>query len=124
MSATGPLYLRLLPNLLPCSEPTRCAKNGGAPSRQSSFHHVAYSRGASDDRRDHEPSFWQRSGEGLEEVYLGLRTSDGVPPDRLPADTVAAWTDAGWARTSPDRRLRLTPEGWLRLDALVASATA
>ena len=61
---------------------------------------------------------------GLEEVYLGLRTSDGVPPDRLPADTVAAWTEAGWARTSPDRRLRLTPEGWLRLDALVASATA
>jgi oxygen-independent coproporphyrinogen III oxidase len=60
---------------------------------------------------------------GLEEVYLGLRTSDGLPDDRLPADTVAAWTAAGWAHAVSDRRIRLTPEGWLRLDALVASAT-
>jgi oxygen-independent coproporphyrinogen-3 oxidase len=61
---------------------------------------------------------------GLEEVYLGLRTSDGLPDHRLPADTVAEWTAAGWAHAGPDRRIRLTPEGWLRLDALVASATA
>ena len=35
----------------------------------------------------------------LEEVYLGLRTSDGLAPDLLPPDTVAAWTEAGWAQT-------------------------
>jgi len=59
----------------------------------------------------------------LEEVYLGLRTSEGVPSALLPADTVEAWTRAGWAQSNSDRRVRLTPEGWLRLDALVASAT-
>lgn len=58
----------------------------------------------------------------LEDVYLGLRTADGVEPDLLPPDTVAAWTEAGWAQTISGR-VRLTPEGWLRLDALVAAAT-
>lgn len=60
----------------------------------------------------------------LEEVYLGLRTSDGLVPGRLPSETVAAWTEVGWAQTTAGGRVRLTPEGWLRLDALVASATA
>jgi oxygen-independent coproporphyrinogen-3 oxidase len=60
----------------------------------------------------------------LEEVYLGLRTDRGVPAERLPPEAIAAWTVAAWARTDPDGRLRLTPEGWLRLDALVASASA
>ena len=55
----------------------------------------------------------------LEERYLGLRTSDGLPAGALPADTVARWTAAGWATESD--RVRLTPEGWLRLDALVAA---
>ncbi|HET7024479.1 MAG TPA: hypothetical protein VFI39_04675 [Gemmatimonadales bacterium] len=91
----------------------------------------------------------------LEEIYLGLRTVDGVPQDRLPAPVVANWVDEGWAVTSPpdplgaasfdpliatplgprsssppdplstfvergsEARVRLTPEGWLRLDALV-----
>lgn len=58
----------------------------------------------------------------LEEVYLGLRTSDGLTAERLAAETLAAWTDAGWAETVAGR-VRLTPEGWLRLDALVASVT-
>jgi len=61
---------------------------------------------------------------GLEEIYLGLRTSDGLPAGRLPPETVAAWTEAGWGRITSDGRVRLTAEGWLRLDALVASATA
>jgi oxygen-independent coproporphyrinogen-3 oxidase len=60
----------------------------------------------------------------LEEAYLGLRTSTGFPAERLPADTVAAWAGAGWAREDTDGRVRLTVEGWLRLDALVASAAA
>jgi oxygen-independent coproporphyrinogen-3 oxidase len=67
---------------------------------------------------------WEELSDGavaLEEAYLGLRTTDGVAADRLPADTVAAWTEAGWATTA-GRRVTLTAEGWLRLDALVAAA--
>ncbi len=56
----------------------------------------------------------------LEEVYLGLRTVDGLPADRLPPETVTAWTEAGWAVPTPGR-IRLTAEGWLRLDALAAA---
>jgi oxygen-independent coproporphyrinogen-3 oxidase len=56
----------------------------------------------------------------LEEVYLGLRTVDGLPAGRLPADTVAAWREAGWA-VATSGRIRLTAEGWLRLDALAAA---
>lgn len=60
----------------------------------------------------------------LEEIYLGLRTTAGLPSGRLGPETVVAWTGAGWASEDPDGRVRLTPEGWLRLDALVASAAA
>ena len=56
----------------------------------------------------------------LEEIYLGLRTSDGLPLAYLPAEPVTRWIGAGWAK-SLRGRLVLTPEGWLRLDALVAS---
>lgn len=59
----------------------------------------------------------------LEEIYLGLRTIEGLSRDRLPADDVRAWEAHGWARTGPDARVRLSAEGWLRLDALVGSAT-
>ena len=59
----------------------------------------------------------------LEDLYLGLRTSDGLAADRLPPKTVEQWIDAGWATLTarpPDRpTVRLTAEGWLRLDALV-----
>jgi oxygen-independent coproporphyrinogen-3 oxidase len=58
----------------------------------------------------------------LEEVYLGLRTSDGLPAGRLSPEMVGAWLDAGWARFDGGGMVRLTPEGWLRLDALVAAA--
>ena len=56
----------------------------------------------------------------VEDLYLGLRTRDGVPADRLPPGTVAAWQSTGWAVLSGNR-VRLTPEGWLRLDALAAA---
>jgi putative oxygen-independent coproporphyrinogen III oxidase len=56
----------------------------------------------------------------LEEIYLGLRTVEGLPADRLPLESVAAWTEAGWAVATPGR-IRLTAEGWLRLDALAAA---
>ncbi len=55
----------------------------------------------------------------LERRYLGLRTIDGLEPDDLPVGIRDAWEAAGWARTSD--RTRLTPEGWLRLDALAAA---
>lgn len=57
----------------------------------------------------------------LERRYLGLRTIDGLPLDEIPADVRSAWHAAGWARVDGDR-LRLTVEGWLRLDALVGAA--
>lgn len=56
----------------------------------------------------------------LEELYLGLRTSDGVPGSMIPQAQIQAWTANGWAEPT-DERLRLTAEGWLRLDALVRS---
>jgi oxygen-independent coproporphyrinogen-3 oxidase len=59
----------------------------------------------------------------LEELYLGLRTRDGIPPDRLSPETTASWAAHGWAELDAGR-LRLTAEGWLRLDALVAAAAA
>jgi len=56
----------------------------------------------------------------LEELYLGLRTEAGLPVGRVPPALAARWEDAGWARLG-EGRIRLTPEGWLRLDALVAA---
>ncbi|MGH3992175.1 MAG: radical SAM family heme chaperone HemW, partial [Pseudonocardiaceae bacterium] len=58
----------------------------------------------------------------LEEVYLGLRTSSGLASEHLPAEDRRRWVEAGWA-TATDGRVRLTAEGWLRLDALVASVS-
>jgi oxygen-independent coproporphyrinogen III oxidase len=58
-----------------------------------------------------------------EQVYLGLRSDGGL--DVLPneMELVRRWVDAGWARLDSDGRLRCTPEGWLRLDALAAALT-
>ncbi len=56
----------------------------------------------------------------LEQLYLGLRTREGVPARQLPSETTDSWLSAGWAERWGER-LRLTPEGWLRLDALTAA---
>jgi putative oxygen-independent coproporphyrinogen III oxidase len=53
----------------------------------------------------------------LEELYLGLRTTEGIPLDAIPRSTADRWSGSGWAEVTD--RIRLTPEGWLRLDALV-----
>ncbi len=63
-------------------------------------------------------SDWQQQ---LEDLYLGLRTDRGVPDGRVPPEVARRWIGAGWARRERNR-LVLTPSGWLRLDALVASA--
>ena len=57
----------------------------------------------------------------LEELYLGLRTREGLPLDRVAAEDVAAWREAGWAEAGGNG-VQLTPEGWLRLDGLVGAA--
>jgi oxygen-independent coproporphyrinogen-3 oxidase len=58
-----------------------------------------------------------------ERVYLGMRSDVGL--ELLPGDldVVQRWVDAGWSTVGPDGRLRCTPEGWLRLDALAAALT-
>ncbi len=58
-----------------------------------------------------------------EVVYLGLRTSDGLPEQESDHATLDQWVGAGWAVR--DRGLiRLTSEGWLRLDSLATTLTA
>ena len=59
-----------------------------------------------------------------ERVYLGLRTVDGLTLEPGERARVARWVAAGWGGVGPDGRLRLTPAGWLRLDALAADLTA
>jgi oxygen-independent coproporphyrinogen-3 oxidase len=58
----------------------------------------------------------QIASEGL---YLGLRTSDGLELAGANLVKADAWLREGWARRDGNV-IRLTPEGWLRLDALVA----
>ncbi len=55
----------------------------------------------------------------LERIYLALRTTDGLPLRRPPPPSAAQWVEQGWMVQQGDR-LRCTPEGWLRLDAIVA----
>jgi oxygen-independent coproporphyrinogen-3 oxidase len=57
--------------------------------------------------------------EHLEQLYLGLRTSDGVPSSWIPPADRATWLAAGWVRPERPDRVVLTPDGWLRLDSLV-----
>jgi oxygen-independent coproporphyrinogen-3 oxidase len=57
-----------------------------------------------------------------ERVYLGLRTAQGL---RIPDGSepmVRRWTEEGWAAVAGST-VRLTPLGWLRLDALAAALT-
>src|SRR5882672_6876002 len=57
----------------------------------------------------------------LERVYLALRTDAGLPRAAFPrlSPPLSAWLRAGWVTEEGDK-LVCTPEGWLRLDALVA----
>jgi oxygen-independent coproporphyrinogen-3 oxidase len=56
----------------------------------------------------------------MERRYLGLRTWEGVDADLIPSANRRVWVTEGWAMEGQGR-VRLTEEGWLRLDALVAS---
>jgi putative oxygen-independent coproporphyrinogen III oxidase len=58
-----------------------------------------------------------------EEVYLGLRTTNGLAMDGADLARTERWISAGWATLVGADRLVLTPRGWLRLDALAADLT-
>ena len=57
-----------------------------------------------------------------ERVYLGLRTVDGFAAAGSDLDRARKWSEAGWAEIDRDV-VRLTPEGWLRLDSLASGLT-
>jgi putative oxygen-independent coproporphyrinogen III oxidase len=57
----------------------------------------------------------------IEDLYLGLRTDSGVPVSVVSAPDLAAWKAEGWAEEA-EGRVRLSAEGWLRLDALVGAS--
>lgn len=68
-----------------------------------------------------------RENRVAETVYLGLRTIDGLAVEPSDIAHVARWIDAGWVELTQDAtgsRLKCTPLGWLRLDALAADLTA
>ena len=56
----------------------------------------------------------------LERRYLGLRTAEGL--HLPPSAPLSAMVEKGWLVEQADR-VRCTPEGWLRLDALVGALT-
>lgn len=57
-----------------------------------------------------------------EKVYLGLRTVDGYEGTDSDLNVARSWVEHGWA-TIDGQIIRLTPEGWLRLDSLAAGLT-
>jgi oxygen-independent coproporphyrinogen-3 oxidase len=62
-----------------------------------------------------------------EDVYLGLRTSRGLPITEAQLTDLRRWVEAGWAILDDpfdQPRVRLTPTGWLRLDGLAAELAA
>ena len=57
-----------------------------------------------------------------EQVYLGLRTSGGLEISAPESRLIQPWIVSGWA-TLHGQTLRLTANGWLRLDSLASSLT-
>jgi oxygen-independent coproporphyrinogen-3 oxidase len=57
-----------------------------------------------------------------ERTYIGLRTIDGLVLSEEQWAHTTRWREEGWASVVGDR-LRLTPLGWLRLDALAVDLT-
>jgi oxygen-independent coproporphyrinogen-3 oxidase len=57
-----------------------------------------------------------------ERIYLGLRTTSGLDSTRQEMEAATRWAAAGWADIEGNT-VRLTPEGWLRLDSLASQLT-
>ncbi len=62
------------------------------------------------------------SNRRAEGVYLGLRTREGFRASATDLEVVRKWVEPGWAEIENDV-VRLTAEGWLRLDSLAAGLT-
>jgi oxygen-independent coproporphyrinogen-3 oxidase len=58
----------------------------------------------------------------LEAIMLGLRTSAGVKLDMIDTNRVADLSATGWFAVD-GKRLRLTTEGWLRLETILSRLT-
>jgi oxygen-independent coproporphyrinogen-3 oxidase len=58
-----------------------------------------------------------------EDIYLGLRTMNGLLVTDVDTAAITEWQKTGWAALRKDR-VTLTAEGWLRLDSLAAALTA
>jgi hypothetical protein len=67
--------------------------------------------------------FLDQAAVTLEELYLSLRTKEGLALHQVGAPLTRQWEQAGWA-TEAAGRVCLTAEGWLRLDALVPCIAA
>lgn len=98
----------------------------GEQRRWNERHWAAYAA-AVDERGDPEAGRERLDGEQrrLEAVYLGLRTSDGIPASLVDPTAGAELERAlnrGWL-LADGGRLRATVDGWLRLDALVTGLT-
>jgi len=59
----------------------------------------------------------------LERLYLALRSDAGLPRSACPPDRLTAWRGEGWVEVGGERVV-CTPEGWLRLDALIHDLTS
>ena len=62
-----------------------------------------------------------------ERAYTGLRTDAGFVIEPATHSVVIPWVEQGWAATSETGGqivLKLTPSGWMRLDALVSALTS
>ncbi len=78
--------------------------------------------GAGDDPLEGDERLTSES-RALEAAYLGLRTARGLHLLPGEAARLQPWLDAGWATIDTHGTLRLTPLGWLRLDALTQYLT-
>lgn len=58
-----------------------------------------------------------------EDVYLGMRSDAGLRLGAGERDVVRPWEVARWVTVDAEDRLRCTPLGWLRLDALATALT-
>ena len=58
-----------------------------------------------------------------EDVYLGMRSDLGLRLVAGERDVVRPWEVARWVTVDAECRLRCTPLGWLRLDALATALT-
>jgi oxygen-independent coproporphyrinogen-3 oxidase len=63
-----------------------------------------------------------RENRETERVYLGLRTASGLVIEPGDEPVIDSWEQQNWADRRADRAV-LTPDGWLRLDALATDLT-